>query len=334
VARDWRCSLVGELVVGVDLGGTKIQAVATVGGEVVGEARLPTPTTDAAEVTAEVARIVKLALDSAGAEITRVLAVGIGSPGAVVTGTGHVSKAANVAGFTDDVALGPEVARVLGGVTVIVENDVRAAVMGELHRGTGRHYGNFLGVFVGSGVGGGLVLGGRLRRGNGNAGEIGHTTVRPGGRECTCGKRGCLEAYAGRVSIERRAREHVAKGRKTKLFDIMERKGRDRLTSSVIGEALDEDDALAVELIGKAVSALGVALSNAQNLLDLEAIILGGGLVDRLGESFVRKVEEETAKSLRVPESPPAMHLSELGDHAGAIGATVVAEQMLCRYGG
>jgi glucokinase len=317
-----------DLAAGVDLGGTKIQSVVMAGSEVIGGSRLSTPTTNAADVIGEVVQGIVLAVQSAGVDLSQIAAVGIGAPGAVDSRTGLVSKAPNVAGFADEVALGPEVSRALGGIEVVVENDVNAAAIGELRRGVGRRYRDFLGVFVGSGVGGGLVLGGSLRRGTGNAGEIGHTTVRPGGRQCACGRLGCVEAYAGRLSMERRARQHVAKGRKTKLFEIMERKGRDRVTSSVIAEAYEQGDLLAVELLDKAVSALALGIANAQNLLDLEAIIMGGGLVDRLGEPFVRRVEREMTENLRVPEAPPAVHVSELGDLAGAIGATVVMGEL------
>ncbi len=135
---------------------------------------------------------------------------------------------------------------------------------------------------------------------------------------------GCLEAYAGRQSIEQTARLRVDKGQKTKLFEIMERKGRDRVTSSVIADALEQKDRLTIELIDEAVDALGVALSNAQNLLDLEAIIVGGGLGDRLGEPFVRRVEQAMAANLRFPERPPVVLGTELGDLSGAVGATVL----------
>jgi glucokinase len=126
------------------------------------------------------------------------------------------------------------------------------------------------------------------------------------------------------VSIEQTARARLEKGQKTKLFDIMERKGRDRVTSSVIADALEQGDRLTVELIDEAVEALGIALANAQNLLDLEAIILGGGLADRLGEPFVRRVDDAMTKNLRLPDQPPALLPTELGDLSGAVGATVV----------
>jgi glucokinase len=315
-----------QATAGVDLGGTKIQTVVVSAGDVVGQSRLLTPNTNAADVVAEIVASISGALDDAGLESSALRAIAIGSPGSVDVATGHVSNARNVPGFMDDVALGPSVSAAFGGTTVIVDNDVRAAVMGELRQGAGRPFQNFLGVFVGTGVGGGLVLGGALFHGRGNAGEIGHTIVKPGGRRCGCTRLGCLEAYAGRQSIEHTARLRVDKGQKTKLFEIMERKGRDRVTSSVIADALDQKDQLTIELIDEAIDALGVALSNAQNLLDLEAIIVGGGLGDRLGEPFVRRVEQAMVGNLRFPEQPPVVLGSELGDLSGAIGATVLLE--------
>jgi glucokinase len=316
-----------HVIAGVDLGGTKIQAVVVVDGTVAGEGRHQTPTTGATDVMAEIVASIDSAL--ANAELARddLDAIGVGTPGSVDVSSGHVSKAANIAGFSHDVALGPTVSAAFGNTPVIVDNDVRMAVIGEFRRGAGRPYTDLLGVFVGTGVGGGLILQGALRQGRGNAGEIGHTTVKPGGRRCGCGRLGCLEAYAGRMSIEVTARHRVSKGQKTKLFEIMERKGRDRVTSSVIADALDQKDRLTTELIDEAVDALGLAIANAQNLLDLQAVIIGGGLGDRLGEPFVRRVRNAMAGSLRVPELPPVVLPSDLGDLSGAVGATVVVAE-------
>ena len=274
---------------------------------------------------AEIVETVKEALGAAGAAVSDLRALGIGTPGTVDSATGHVSRSSNVPGFLHDVALGPTVSSALGGVTVTVDNDVRSAVTGEHVRGAGRPYQNLLGVFVGTGVGGGIVIDGKLQRGRGSAGEIGHTVVKRGGRRCPCGRRGCLEAYAGRLAIERVARDRQARGVRTKLFDVMERKDKDRVSSSVIATALDKGDPLTVRLVHQAVRALGLALANAQNLLDLEAIILGGGLGDRLGPPFIQRVDEEMIRHLRNPDRPPVVLGTELGDLSGAVGAAVIA---------
>jgi glucokinase len=182
-----------------------------------------------------------------------------------------------------------------------------------------------LGVWVGTGVGGGLILDITLREGHGAAGEIGHTIVQPGGRMCSDGRRGHLEAYAGRGRIEARARSLVKRGEKTVLFQIMKEKGRTRVSSGVIADALERMDKMTHSLIDDAVWALGVALASAQNLLDLEAIIIGGGLGDRLGAPFVARIAKEMQPRLFVPDRPPAMLTTEFGDLSGAVGAAVLA---------
>jgi len=313
-----------SLTAGVDLGGTKIQTVIVSGEGVIGRARVPTPATNADDVMMSIAETVRSSLDTAGRKIADLRAVGIGSPGDVDSATGRVRRAANVAGFADGVDLGPTVSGALG-VQVVVDNDVRAATVGEHQRGAGRPFRDMLGVFVGTGVGGGLILDGELRRGHGSAGEIGHTVVRVGGRRCRCGRRGCLEAYAGSHSINDTARRRRDSGARTSLFDIAQRKGRSHITSDVLADAFEAGDELAVALIGEAVDALGVALGSAQNLLDLDAIVLGGGLTDELGEPFVRRVEEAMRPHLFAADRPPRVLRSELGELSGAVGAAVIA---------
>jgi glucokinase len=310
-------------VAGVDLGGTKIQAVVVRDGAIVGSDRVKTPERGPDEVIDAIVATVRSAVQQAGdAELS---AVGIGTPGGTDEKTGVVSLAKNVPGFTGTVELGPKVSEGLGGVAVRINNDVRVAVLGEYHRGAGRPFRDVLGVFVGTGVGGGLIFNGELRTGRGAAGEIGHTVVKHEGRRCSCGRRGCLEAYAGRGCMEARARKLVADGRKTILFDLMEHKGRDRLTSGVFAAALDDGDDMARELIDDAVWALGVGLASAQNLLDVEALVIGGGLGDRLGTPFVDRVRDSMQPHLFVPDRPPQVLGTELRDLSGAVGAAVFA---------
>jgi len=314
-----------QLTAGVDLGGTKIQTVVVRSRAVVGSARVPTPATGAADVVAAIAGTIEESLKQAGASAHDLAGIGIGSPGDIDGEAGTVAHSPNVPGFQDRVELGPLVSRRVGRVPVVLDNDVRVAVLGEFRRGAGRPFRDLLGVFVGTGVGGGLILGGKLRDGRGAAGEIGHTVVKDGGRICSCGRRGCLEAYAGRGSMERTARRWADQGHETVLFDVMREKGRDRITSGVIATALEKRDRVAHRLVDEAVWALGVALASAQNLLDLEAIIVGGGLGDRLGPPFVERIAEGMQPHLFVPEHTPAILGTELGDLSGAVGAAVRA---------
>src|SRR5205807_2916947 len=197
---------------GVDVGGTKLQVVVTDADFTVrGEGRAPTPQSGGPPaVAAAICELVAEALTRAGAP--RLGAVGVGAPGTVDRATGIVARSPNLAGWFDPFPLGPELSGQLG-VPVVVDNDVRIGMLGEHRLGAAKGYADALGVWFGTGVGGALILGGDLRLGRiGSCGEIGHVCVWPGGRRCGCGRRGCLEAYAGRASMERRATKLVEKG--------------------------------------------------------------------------------------------------------------------------
>ncbi len=315
-----------RVTAGVDLGGTKIQTVVLDGEKVVGSARVLTPQTgDPSDVIDAIVGTIRTSLQAAAVTEADLEAIGIGTPGEIDADAGAVLLAANVPGFSERVELGPPVSAALNGAKVTVDNDVSVGVLGEHRRGAGRPFKNLLGVWVGTGVGGGLVLDGELHDGRGAAGEIGHMVVKPGGRRCSCGRRGCVEAYAGRMTMERRARRLVKRGRKTSLFRIMRTRGRDRLSSGVYARALERGDRMTRELIEDATWALGIGLASAQNLLDLDAIIVGGGLGDRLGQPFVDRIVEQMTPHLFVPGKPPVVLRTELGDLSGAVGAAVVA---------
>jgi glucokinase len=316
----------GTVTAGVDLGGTKIQTVVVREHAVVGSDRVLTPQTgSAADVIDAIVETIRTSLRSAGAAAADMGGIGVGTPGEIDAAAGVVSLAGNVPGFAGRVELGPLVSAAMGGVNVAIDNDVRVGVLGEYHRGAGRPYSNLLGVWVGTGVGGGLILNGALHEGMGAAGEIGHVVVKPGGRVCSCGRRGCLEAYAGRARMELRARELQKNGEKTVLFSLMHERQRTQLSSGIYARALDQGDAVAKLLVGDAIWALGIALASAQNLLDLEAIIVGGGLGDRLGQPFVDQIAAHLKPHLFAADKPPVVLTTELGDLAGAVGAAIIA---------
>jgi glucokinase len=247
----------------------------------------------------------------------------VGAPGAIESGTGVVQRAPNLEGFDQPVPLGALLSEALGGVRVSVDNDVNVAALAEHRVGAGVGSDDLLAVFVGTGVGGGLVLGGQVRRGPGGlAGEIGHVVVKDGGRRCGCGGHGHLEAYAGRAGMERTARKRAKDGTKTKLVKLA---GDGRMKSSVFAKALDDGDALARELVEEAASALGAALASAVALVDIDRVILGGGLGDRLGQPFLQAVQQATHQRLFVPEAPFTIVPATLGDLAGARGAALLA---------
>jgi glucokinase len=315
---------------GIDLGGTKIQAVVVdAAHHVLGQARHPTPTEGGPpEVAAAIAAALIEAAQGAGLEPHDLRGVGVGSPGEVDAARGTVANARNLPGWVEAFALADALRDALGA-PVALGNDVQVATDAEFELGAGRPYRSLLGVFWGTGVGGGLVLDGRPWLGRGAAGEIGHVVVRRGGRRCPCGRRGCLEAYAGRGAMERRAERRHAAGERTDLFEVMRKRGRTRLTSGVWARALQHGDPLAAALLDDAVAALGAGIASAVNLLDVEAVIVGGGLGLRLGEPYVERIRHAMHPHLFADDRPPAVHLAELGDLGGAIGAALLATHAL-----
>ncbi len=204
-----------------------------------------------------------------------------------------------------------------------IGNDVQVATEAEFHLGAGKGCDSLIGVFWGTGVGGGLILGGKPWLGRGAAGEIGHMVIKRGGAKCPCGRRGCMEAYAGRKAMEDEARRRHEDGQKTDLFKLMEKHEKPRLTSSIWGRAIDNDDKLAIELIDRAVEAIGTGVASAINLLDPEAIVIGGGLGLRFGERYMEPLLEEMRKHVFF-ETMPDVKVASLGDLGGAIGASLL----------
>jgi glucokinase len=315
----------GELRGGIDLGGTKIQtAIVDTAGKVIGESRRQTPTNGGPkDVAAEMAAALDEAAAQAKVDPASLAGIGVGSPGDVDEKTGIVSAARNLPGWEGSFPLAETLAKDLG-TEVRLGNDVQVATEAEFRLGAGREFQSLIGVFWGTGVGGGLILDGRPWIGRGAAGEIGHMVIKRGGAKCPCGRIGCLEAYAGRAAMEAEARARHKDGTKTDLFKLMHKHDRDRLTSGIWERALDHGDDLAESLIKRAIEALGTGIASAVNLLDPEAVILGGGLGVRFGERYMDALAEEMGKHLFVNERPPAVRVAALGDLGGAIGASLL----------
>ena len=311
---------------GIDLGGTKIEAIVVdARNKVLGSARHPTPISGGpADVAATMAAAMREAAGAAGVDVSTLRGVGVGSPGAVDAKAGTVASARNLPGWDGSFELGPTLAQDFG-TKVFVGNDVLVATDAESELGVGRGRKSLLGVFWGTGVGGGIVIDGKPYLGAGGAGEIGHMVVKPGGRRCGCGNRGCMEAYAGRASLEAKARKEIKKGRKSDLLKVMKQKEHVRFTSAVWYEAVQDGDKLANELIDGAVAALGVGIASAVNLLDVEAVVIGGGLGVRFGEDYVKRIKKAMKPHLFPGHQPPVVELVALGDLGGAIGAALLA---------
>jgi glucokinase len=309
---------------GIDLGGTKIQtAIIDAEGAVKGEARHPTPTEGGpADVAAEMGKALVEAAKNAGVESSDLEGVGVGSPGDVDEKAGTVSTARNLPGWEGSFPLAAALEKDLG-TKVRLGNDVQVATEAEYALGAGQGLDSLIGVFWGTGVGGGLILGGKPWLGRGAAGEIGHMVIKRGGAKCPCGRRGCMEAYSGRAAMEAEARRRQEDGEKTDLFKLMEKHNKPRLTSSIWDRAIDSGDKVAIELIDRAIEALGTGIASAINLLDPEAIIIGGGLGLRFGERYMEPLLEEMRKHVFF-DTMPDVKMASLGDLGGAIGASLL----------
>jgi glucokinase len=310
---------------GIDLGGTKIEAIVVdADNQVLGQARRPTPTEGGPEdVAKELAAVMAEAAAAARLETSALTGVGVGSPGSVDEAAGTVTQARNLPGWNGTFELATALGDTLG-TPVKIGNDVQVAIRAEHELGAGRPYDSLLGVWWGTGVGGGVIINRELWLGRGSAGEIGHMVIKRDGALCQCGRRGCVEAYAGRASMEAKARKEHEEGAKTDLFKIMRHRGRVRLTSAVWAHALEQEDPLATELIQRAVEALGAGIASAVNLLDVEAVVIGGGLGVRFGQPMTDRIFEASKPHLFRDDRPPDVHIAGLGDLGGAIGAALL----------
>jgi glucokinase len=312
---------------GIDLGGTKIQTV-IVGEDqaVLGSARRPTPTSGGPPDVAEAMEgALRDAAEAAHVEVEQLAGVGAGSPGTIEGGV--VTSARNLPGWEGSFPLAKTLEEAFG-CPVALGNDVQVATDAEFELGAGKQYDSLLGVFWGTGVGGGLVLDGKPWVGRGAAGEIGHIVVELDGAQCTCGRRGCMEAYAGRSAMEAHAAKQVEKGKETDLFKLMKERERTRLTSGIWARALEREDKLAGHMIERALRALGAGVASACNVLDVECVIVGGGLGVRLGDPYAKRIAEQMQPHLFADFRPPDVHVAALGDLGGAIGATLLLDSI------
>lgn len=320
-----------DLIVGVDLGGTSIRAlVVDAEYQVLGEDKQPTnPKEKPDKLIADIANVVEQAVERADVKMKKVRAVSIGAPGAVDTERGIVFEAPNL-GWRD-VPLGAKLHKTLQ-VPVLVENDVNVGVVGEHALGAGRGTSELVGIFVGTGIGGGIIMHGRLFEGcRGSAGEIGHVVIQADGPRCGCGKRGCAEALASRTAMERDVRAAIKAGRKSDVLQIMKARNRERMTSSIIVRALKKKDRVMREVIAQAQVHLGILVANVVNVLDPECVVIGGGLAERLQEDFVGPIRKTAYHYFLQQRGYERVSIlpGQLGDQAGALGAAVLARQRL-----
>lgn len=309
-------------VIGVDLGGTKIlSGLVERDGAVSARRERVTPTGSQAELLAALEGEVAALLEA------RPAALGIGIPTRVDKRTGRAAGAVNLPLADVDVT---GLLRSRFGLPVGVENDGSAAALAEWRLGAGRGAQDLVMLTLGTGVGGGLVLGGELHRGHRQAaGEIGHMVVEAGGPRCGCGRRGCVEAIASRTAIVAALREAVAAGRESSLAGLVaaHEAGRNRLRSGAISRAYRAGDPLTVEVLERAQRALGLLAGSLVNLLDPEVVVFGGGLIEALGPRFLAGIRRVAREHILLGCGKRKVRIvaAALGDDAVALGAARAA---------
>ena len=341
-----------EHSIGVDLGGTDIKAgLVSSAGDISCRVVVPTdietggPTVVAARI-AEAVRQVLVKAETEGiapppsstqasetySEMSEI-GVGLGSPGLIIAETGVVHFSPNFPGWSDvplvtyvNAALAKlhppksDIHKPYKPILKGMDNDVNAMTLGELHHGAGVGYNSLVALTLGTGVGGGVVIDGKLYHGSQNtAGELGHTIVEPNGRYCGCGNQGCLEAYAGAKGIIERLQEQIATGRSTTLATGT------RLTPRMIAEAAQAGDALAIEIFAETGRYIGIALTSIAHILNPQIAIIGGGIAEAGEKLLFEPIRTEFSK--RAMDIPGQMQIvkAHLGNDAGIVGAAMLA---------
>lgn len=307
-----------DLTVGVDAGGTKLASVVTTpDGAIVDRRRTETPADAPERVVAAIADVARELIEAHGAS-----AVGVGAAG-MIDRSGVVRFSPNVA--WRETPLRRDVADAVG-VPVIVENDANAAAWGEFRFGAGSGATDMLLVTVGTGIGGGIVIGGELFRGaHGFAAEIGHVVVEPNGPLCGCGNRGCWEQVASGRAIDRRARTAASDDPGSLMVELA---GGDpgAVLGGHVSEAARQGDAAAVRVLSEIGERLGVGIAGLVNVLDPDVVVVGGGAVEA-GELLLGPARAAFLDAVEAPEHRPEVALvaAALGNDAGAVGAADLA---------
>jgi glucokinase len=315
-------------VIGVDMGGTKIlSAVIDAEGNILGTAKVSTKAgRGAVEVIDRIANCIQQAVSESGVDAESIQAVGIGAPGPLDPATGVVIFAPNL-GWRD-VPLKAELeARV--GFPTFVDNDVNVGTLGEHVFGAGRGVQNVVGIFVGTGIGGGIILQGELFHGaSKTAGEIGHIIVKAGGPRCGCGTRGCLEAIASRTAMTKQFQKAILKKGKKSVLSELTGGDLESIRSGVLAKAVRMDDKLTLKVFKKVTKYLGIGIGSIVNFLNPEMIVLGGGVVEALDDTFLDNIRAAVEK-YSLPNTLDGVQIvpAELGDNSGILGAAALARQ-------
>lgn len=313
-----------KYIVGIDLGGTNIKiAVVKDERKILRKITLPTKLYRDKDslITAVSQASIKL-INGLGLKKNDILGIGIGAPGLIDSGRGIIHELVNIKGFKE-LPLRRLIER-RTGIPTFLDNDVNVMTLGELYHGAGKGAKNMLCLTLGTGVGGGIVIDGRLYRGSSlSAGEIGHIPLNEAGPRCDCGGFGCMEKFVGNKYIVELAVKKIKEGKKTIITRLVKGNLR-KITPEIISIAAKQGDRLAVSIWKEIGGHLGVTLSGVINLLNPEIIVVGGGVAKAgrfLFEAIRRTIK---ARAMKAPVACARLVKARLGEDAGLIGATVL----------
>ncbi|HEY2953386.1 MAG TPA: ROK family protein [Verrucomicrobiae bacterium] len=316
-----------EFLVGVDLGGTKVLAgVFDPKLQLVGTLKVSTKSERGPEAVIErIARCVIEAVDECDLNLKQIKGIGLGAPGAVDPESGRVIFAPNLG--WEDVALEKELKKQLE-VPVFLENDCNICTLGVYEEELKSKPRHVIGIFLGTGIGGGLILNGELYSGfNHTAGELGHMVIDINGPKCGCGNKGCFEVFASRGALFRKVQAAVKDGQKTVLTEMLGQDLKD-LRSGDLRKAFRRDDKLVEKIVEEAAEYTGLAVANLINLINPEVVVLGGGLIEQLADEMMPIITKRARASV-MPGTGKGIEIiaSKLGDNAGIVGGAVLARR-------
>jgi glucokinase len=319
--------MTNQLYVGVDVGAATIKAgVVDDAGHPRSAITVPTePTRGSAYGLARMCEAVRSAVRTAGVEMHQVTAIGVAAPGLLDIPAGVILETANLPGWRD-VRVREHVAAAFG-VPTAFQNDANAAAYGEYWAGAGRGCRSLLLLTLGTGIGGGIVLNDRVLEGaHSHGGEVGHVVIEmTNPRQCGCGHRGCLEAYASASAVVARTREALNKGSPSSLRKVPP----NELSARHVFEAAAAGDALATGLVEETAYYLAMGTANLMHVLDPEVVVYGGGMA-AAGEGFLERVRAHVRKlAFPVPAARTHLCYASLGNDAGFIGAAACARQLV-----
>lgn len=309
-----------ECVAGIDIGGTKIAlALAGTDGRIIEKTRFPTRIEDGPHRIIETAvSEIQGMLERTGARLS---AVGIGCGGPLDRRRGLILSPPNLRGWDEFPVVALVEERL--GVKALLDNDANAAALGEHRYGAGRGYADLVYITMSTGIGGGVIVRGRLVHGvYDGAGEVGHMTVLPDGPACGCGGRGCLEALCSGTSIARRARERLATGAASSLSSL----GQAGVTGQAVAEAARAGDALAAEVWDETIHYLAVGVGNLFNVLAPEAVVIGGGVSTTGAQLFEPLLERVRSRARMLPPDKINILQASLGGDSALHGAVILGQ--------